>query len=51
MLDEQLQQVGESGEVAESHARFGQAHAEMWGLADELGAARLIVLGSRGLVA
>ena len=47
-LDEQLQQVGESGEVAESHARLGRPDAEIVGLADELGAG-LIVLGSRGL--
>ena len=48
-LDEQLQQVGESGEeVAGVHARLGRPDAEIVGLADELGAG-LIVLGSRGL--
>jgi nucleotide-binding universal stress UspA family protein len=48
-LDEQMQQVGESGgEVAEVHARLGKPDAEIVGLADELGAG-LIVLGSRGL--
>src|SRR3712207_8311102 len=31
-LDEQLQQVGESGEVAEAHARIGRPDAEIVGL-------------------
>jgi nucleotide-binding universal stress UspA family protein len=47
-LDEQMQRVGESGEIAEVHARLGRPDAEIVGLADELGAG-LIVLGSRGL--
>ena len=47
-LDEQVQRVGQTGEVAEMHARVGRPDAEIVGLADELGAG-LIVLGSRGL--
>jgi nucleotide-binding universal stress UspA family protein len=48
MLDEQMQRAGQSGEIAEVHARIGRPDAEIVGLADELGAG-LIVLGSRGL--
>jgi nucleotide-binding universal stress UspA family protein len=48
MLDEQMQRVGHSGEIAEVHARIGKPDAEIVGLAEELGAG-LIVLGSRGL--
>jgi nucleotide-binding universal stress UspA family protein len=48
MLDEQMQRVGQSGEIAEVHARIGKPDAEIVGLAEELGAG-LIVLGSRGL--
>jgi nucleotide-binding universal stress UspA family protein len=48
MLDEQMRQVGQTGEVVEVHARIGRPDAEIVGLADELGAG-LIVLGSRGL--
>ena len=48
MLDEQMQRVGESGEIAEVHATIGRPDAEIVGLADELGVG-LIVLGSRGL--
>jgi nucleotide-binding universal stress UspA family protein len=48
MLDEQMQRVGHSGEIAEVHARIGRPDAEIVGLAEELGAG-LIVLGSRGL--
>jgi nucleotide-binding universal stress UspA family protein len=48
MLDEQMQRVGHSGEIAEVHARIGKPAAEIVGLAEELGAG-LIVLGSRGL--
>ena len=48
MLEEQIQRVGQSGEVVEVHARLGRPDAEIVGLADELGAG-LIVLGSRGL--
>ena len=47
-LDEQVQRVGQTGEVAEMHARVGRPDAEIVGLADELDAG-LIVLGSRGL--
>jgi nucleotide-binding universal stress UspA family protein len=47
-LDEQMRQVGQTGEVVEVHARLGRPDAEIVGLADELGAG-LIVLGSRGL--
>ena len=47
-LDEQVQRVGKTGEVAEMHTRLGRPDAEIVGLADELGAG-LIVLGSRGL--
>jgi nucleotide-binding universal stress UspA family protein len=47
-LDEQVRQVGQTGEVVEIHARLGRPDAEIVGLADELGAG-LIVLGSRGL--
>ena len=47
-LDEQVQRVGKTGEVAEMHARVGRPDAEIVGLADELDAG-LIVLGSRGL--
>ena len=48
MLEELVRQEGQSGEVAELHARIGRPDAEIVGLADELGAG-LIVLGSRGL--
>jgi nucleotide-binding universal stress UspA family protein len=48
MLDEQMQRAGQSGEIAEVHARIGRPDAEIVGLAEELGAG-LIVLGSRGL--
>jgi nucleotide-binding universal stress UspA family protein len=48
MLEELVRREGQSGEVAELHARLGRPDAEIVGLADELGAG-LIVLGSRGL--
>jgi nucleotide-binding universal stress UspA family protein len=48
MLDEQMQRAGQSGEIAEVHARIGRPDAEIVGLAEELSAG-LIVLGSRGL--
>ena len=47
-LDEQVQRIRESGEVAEAHTRLGRPDAEIVGLADELRAG-LIVLRSRGL--